>query len=440
MTLTVRGTILQTPTPDRLEVLNDHIVSVADDGTIESIMPAAEAPVGDVDCDVVLPESTYLLPGLIDLHIHAPQWPQAGTGYDLPLDQWLFEYTFPLEAKYGDESFAREVWDDLVPTLLANGTTTAVYYGSVHEPATLSLAAACQRFGQRAFVGRVAMDHPTGTPDWYRDADASAGVAASARSIDAINALAGADGLVRPMVTPRFIPACSDALLEGLGELAAASGALVQTHCSENDWEHDYVLDRFGITDTIALQNFGLLRPNAVLAHGPRLTEDDQRVIAQAGSGVAHCPLSNVYFGNSVLPVRSLLGKAVPLGLGSDLAGGSEPNMLTQCAHAVNASRYLEDGVDPNVAADRRGVSDARISIVEAFWLATRGGADVLGIPAGYLAPGRVFDAIAVGTGAGHSVRVWEDIDDEARVFEKLVRRASAADISSVWVNGVARR
>lgn len=58
------------------------------------------------------------------------------------------------------------------------------------------------------------------------------------------------------VITPRFIPACTDAMLEGLGELAAGTGAIVQTRCSENDWEHQYVLDRFGVSDSVALERF----------------------------------------------------------------------------------------------------------------------------------------------------------------------------------------
>ena len=104
--------------------------------------------------------------------------------------------------------------------------------------ATRLLAEDCVRSGQRAFVGRVAMDHPEGTPEWYRDQSASAGVDASHRSIDAIRTVAAGSDLVQPIITPRFIPACSDELLHGLGRLASDSGALVQTHCSESDWAH----------------------------------------------------------------------------------------------------------------------------------------------------------------------------------------------------------
>ncbi|MFP5489549.1 MAG: amidohydrolase family protein, partial [Acidimicrobiia bacterium] len=364
-----------------------------------------------------------LIPGLVDTHFHAPQWPQLGTGLDLPLERWLFEHTFPLEARFADEAYATRVWEAMVPSLLAQGTTTAVYHASVHEAATTALAAACIRHGQRAFVGRVAMDHPDGTPAWYRDASATAAVEASARSIEAIRSLVDPLGLVEPIVTPRFIPACTDAALTGLGELAAATGARVQTHCSESDWEHGHVLERCGRTDAHALDGFGLVRDHTVLAHATHLTDTDRSLLAARGAGVAHCPLSNVYFANRPFPTRRALDAGVRLGLGTDVAGGPSPSLLAQCGHAVAASQRLVDDGDPA----------ARIDTATAFWMATAGGAELLGIPAGLLAPGRQFDAVAVSL---DRLGTDPDLDGPERVFEKLVRLAGRSDITRVWVAG----
>lgn len=436
MAQTIRGTILQTPTPETFEALSDHIITVDDAGTIVSVDDGlgSGVPGAGVAVDLDLGSDFVLLPGLIDTHIHAPQWPQLGTGLDIPLDQWLNEYTFPLEARYDDLAFAQTVWESMVPALLREGTTTAVYYGSIHEPATVALAEACIRHGQRAFVGRVAMDHPQQTPDGYRDAGATDAVAASHRSIDAIRSLPGASGLVEPIVTPRFIPSCTDAALTGLGELAAATGTRIQTHCSEGDWQHQHVLERCGQTDAQALNDFGLIADHTVLAHATHLNDDDRALLASAGAGVSHCPLSNSYFSNAVFATRRALDAGVRVGLGTDIAGGPESSLLAQCQHAVTSSRMLEAGVDWTRDTDR-GVSDSRIDTTLAFWLATGGGADLLGIDAGLLAPGRPFDAIAVDVREGSRVRRWEG-DDWNRTFEKVVRGATAAEIHHVWVGG----
>ncbi len=442
MTLAVAGTLIQTPAPDRLTVM-DAVVEVDAAGTVTAVhdrstsagLAAGRRALDTAAERVDLAEGTFLMPGLVDLHIHAPQWPQLGTGLDLPLERWLFDYTFPLEARYRDTGFAAAVWDDLVPSLLAMGTTTAVYFSSNHLEATTALARACTRHGQRALVGRVAMDHPTGTPEWYRDATASDGVDVSAASIEAVTAVG--NPLVEPIITPRFTPACTDALLEGLGELAAATGVRVQTHCAESDWHCDYALDRFGASDPVVLNRFGLMRPRTVLAHSDHLTAEEVALVAGRGAGVAHCPLSNAYFANAVFGVRRALAAGVGVGLGSDIAGGARPGLLGVCQDAVTVSRMLEDGVDPALGAPQRGVPESRIDTVTAFWLATAGGAAVIDLPVGLIEPGRCFDAIAVRTDRpGGAIRLWDGIDDGARAFEKVVRLATTDDISRVWVDG----
>lgn len=439
MTTVVVGTVYQSPRPDEFQVLSGAVIEIDDDGLITAVhsagTPAAKEAVGRARSVHTLAPHQRLLPGLVDTHIHAPQWPQLGTGLDIPLDRWLFEYTFPLEARYADRRFAESVWSRMVPTLLRLGTTTAVYYSTIHEEATLALAEACINHGQRAFVGRVGMDHPEGTPDWYRDRTASAAVEASARSVDAIRGLR--NSLVEPIVTPRFAPACTDDALRGLGELAGATGTRVQTHCSESDWEHGHAIERYGISDTSALRSFGLLGEHTVLAHGDHVSDADMDMIVSAGAGVAHCPLSNAYFANAVFPVRRALSKGMRVGLGSDVAGGATPSLLAQCAHAVTASRHLEDGVDATRSAVERGVAGSRIDATTAFHLATKGGADLLGIPVGVIEAGRRFDAFVVDCSArGSGLDFWEDIDDDARLFEKIVRLAGHDDITTVWVDG----
>lgn len=431
---TIRCTIMQTPMPTQLEVLRQVVVMIDEAGTITSITPSSESAVG-VDVDVDLGTSTVVIPGLIDTHIHAPQWPQLGTGLDLPLKKWLFENTFPLEAQLTDPAFAALVWPDMVRTLLRHGTTTAVYYATISVETTTMLAATCAELGQRAFVGRVGMDHPEGTPDWYRDQSASAGVAASLASIEQIGQLDSP--LVRPIVTPRFAPACTDALLEGLGELARSTSTISQTHCSESDWEHGYAFERFGQSDTEALNRFGLIADHSVLAHGDHLGDSDFDLIKRQGAGVAHCPMSNAYFANAVFPARRALDAGVRVGLGTDVAGGARPGVLSQCGDAVTMSRLLDDGVDARTAPGARGVAGSRISITEAFWMATLGGADLLGIPCGVLEVGRQFDAVAIDLEApGSALRIWEGTDNDERTFEKIVRLAGPTDITDVWVGG----
>ncbi len=428
---TIRATVWQTPTPDGLEVLDDVLIRVVD-GEIASIVPAADDPAAD-DADIELGADEVLVPGFIDLHLHAPQWPQLGTGYDLQLSEWLFEYTFPLEARYEDVEFAQAMWDSMVPTLLANGTTSAVYYGSIHTPATTALAQACIEHGQRAWVGRVAMDHPEGTPGWYRDDSPQIALAATRESIEQIQRLDDPLSLVNPIITPRFIPACTDELLASLGDLAEESGLLVQTHCSEDDWEHHHVIERTGVRDATALDRFGLMRQSTVLAHGGHLNVDDLALIRERGAGVAHCPLSNIYFGNAVFPAKMALDAGVHVGLGTDVAGGPSASILANAAQAIHSARMLEEGVDPELASIDRGRAGSRIDAITGFWLATVGGALVLDQPLGLIEVGRRFDAVSVSLAEiAPSDRGYA----AERRFEQLVRLAGQREITGVWVEG----
>lgn len=419
---------MHSPERGQIERIADALVCVDTAGAITSVAPydATGAP-GDL---LDLRGRGVLIPGLVDLHIHAPQFPQLGLALDVPLEDWLFRYTFPLEARYSDLDFATQVYDALVRRLLANGTTTAVYFATIHGPASLRLAETCVAQGQRALVGRVAMDHPEGCPEYYRDVDAAAAIQDTADFISAVRALPG-NTLVEPTITPRFIPACTDAALRGLGQLAAETGAPIQTHCSESDWEHSFVHARCGMSDAHALDSFGLLTRHTVLAHAGFIDGGDMDLIRARGAGVAHCPLSNTYFANAAFPLRRALEKSLRVGLGTDISGGPSAFLLDNARAAVATSRMLESGVDRDTAQDLRGVPDSRIDFRDAFWLATAGGADVLDLPVGFFAPGRQFDAVLV------------DIPDaefaaacDADLLQAIVMRATTADLCATWVAG----
>lgn len=414
--------LIHSPERGRVESIEDALVSVDAAGAITQVTQ------GGFDADAVdLRDKGVLLPGFVDLHIHAPQFPQLGTALDVPLEDWLFKYTFPLEARFADLGYAVRVHDALVRRLLANGTTTAVYFATIHGPASLNLAQTCLAQGQRAFVGRVAMDLAEGCPDYYRDADAATAVSETAAFVEAVHALPG-NTLVQPMITPRFVPACSDEALLGLGALAQSTGVAVQTHCSESDWEHAHVLERTGVTDTQALDRFGLLTDRTVLAHGGFIGEADLDLIHARGSGIAHCPLSNAYFANAAFPLRRALEKAVKVGLGTDISGGHSAFLLDNARASVTTSRMLEDGVDRDLPPDQRGVPGSRVDFRDAFWLATRGGAEVLDLPAGQFRPGQQFDAVLV--------ELQDDFGPPEDLLQKIIMRATPSEISATWVAG----
>jgi len=361
-----------------------------------------------------------------------------GKALDVPLEVWLQKYTFPLEARYVDVGYAREVYADLVDNLLANGTTTALYFATVHVEASLALAEICLEKGQRALVGKVVMDDPEQCPPFYRDADAILAVSDTRRFIEAVRALDGGERpLVLPVITPRFIPSCTDEALSGLGELARDYGCHVQTHCAESDWAKAFVEQRFGRTDAASLDGFGLLTRHTILAHSNFIDGEDMDLIERQGAGVAHCPLSNFYFANAVFPLREALDRHMHVGLGTDISGGYSPSLFDGCRHALSASRTLQSGVHAGLPAHERGASGEPITHLEAFWLATAGGAEALDLPTGSFRVGHDFDALLIDTRASASnVHVGKAEDTLEDVFQKIVLNAARANIAKVWVRG----
>lgn len=438
----VRGTFLHAPRRDSLQVLEDALVLVDQTGVITDVLSVeddgrdgalASAQASGQLTTVDSPG--FVIPGMIDLHVHAPQWPQLGKALHVPLEVWLQECTFPLESRYADADFAAMVYRSLVSTLLANGTTTAVYYATIHDEATRVLADTCLELGQRALVGRVAMDHPEQCPDFYRDASVDAALRGTE---DLINYLGtNGRGRVLPAITPRFIPSCTDELLQGLGDLAATHACHIQTHCSESDWEHQHVFERMGCSDTEALNDFGLVGRHSVLGHATLLADSDMDLIIRRGAGVAHCPLSNIYFSDAVFPLRRALEKGMHVGLGTDISGGPSASLLTTCGHTVSMARVLENGTDPGLSGDVRGVADSRVDFVEAFHLATAGGAQVLDLPIGRFEPGCRFDALVIDPDADDGgVLRFDGLDSAEDLLQKTVFGATRRNIAEVWVDG----
>lgn len=440
-----QGTAFTSKTFNEVDILQAHLFCINEDGMIEKIVAPDEAEYTEIldayendDSFQRLAEGQYLLPGFIDLHVHAPQWAQAGTALDIPLYDWLNTYTFPLESKFADLSFAQDVYDELVSALLANGTTTALYFATVHKEASLLLAEICASKGQRGLVGKVVMDNPEQTPDFYRDADTRSALADTEQFIIAVKQLAQSTKQgVYPVVTPRFIPSCTDEALKGLGELAAKYDTHIQSHCSESDWAHGYVQDRFHKHDAFALNDFGLLRDKSVMAHCNFLDEDDAALFAETGTAISHCPVSNAYFANSVIPIARWQSKGVDIGLGSDISGGYSPSLFDNARQAVISSRMLEDGVNPALPAEQRGVPGSRITIDEAFYLATAGGGESLSLPIGRLAENYAWDAQIIDVAKkGAKLPVFDKNEALHDIFQKIMYLSRPEHIREVWVQG----
>ncbi|MGX7030639.1 guanine deaminase [Vagococcus zengguangii] len=440
-----KGSIFHTPTHGELVYIEDALIVVNETGEIQAVYQPTDAEyqatlaeAQESDNFLCLGKGQYFLPGFVDLHVHAPQWPQAGVALDEPLNHWLDECTFPLEAKYGDVTFAETVYQDLVDHLLARGTTTVLYFATAHLEASLALAKICGEKGQRGLVGKVVMDHPEMTPSYYRDDSAASALADTETFIREVQKMAEhVPQGVYPVITPRFVPSCTDESLAGLGELARQYDVHVQSHCSEGQWAHDHVIERFGKRDTEVLRDFGLLTDKSVMAHCNFIDEHDGDIFIETGTAVAHCPISNAYFANGALPVKRLKAQGVEMGLGTDISGGFSPSLWDNIKQAVISSRMLEDGVDVTLPQPIRGVASSRISVVEAFSLATQGGGEALSLPIGVLAPGYIFDAQVLDMNAqANQITGYGVFNEPEAQLQKLLYLATPENIKQVWVQG----
>lgn len=428
---------------DEVKFINKGIFLVNEEGFIEDLYEKSHGDYENIRKKLleegklrVLADDEYILPGFIDLHNHAPQWPQAGTALDSPLEVWLGKYTFPLESKYRDLEFANMVYRNLVKETLKFGTTTAMYFSSLDRAPSLLLAQICGSLGQRGLVGKVVMDDPDANHDYCRDKSAKDAIEESRLFIDEILAIKDTyKQKVYPVITPRFIPSCSDEALEGLGELAKTYKDIhIQSHVSESDWEHGYAIERYGIHDAKALDKFNLINERTILAHACHLSEDDMKLLAERGASIAHSPISNAYFANAVLPVKTCHKNGLNVGLATDISGGYSPSLYTAIKQAVISSRMLNDGVNPALESDKRGRKDSSITLNRAFYLATAGGGEALKLPIGKLEKDYAFDIqiLKIDDTIPHFYEEISDID----ILHKLLLLSESSNIKEVYVQG----
>lgn len=386
--------------------------------------------------------NAFFFPGFIDTHTHAPQHPNTGLFGKTTLLDWLQTYTFPMESSFSDLKRAEAIYRNFVSRTLSHGTTTAAYYATIHVPATNLLADICLARGQRALVGRVCMNSDL-SPEYYRDTSVSQSVADSKASIDYIRSIDPKGSIVRPVVTPRFAPSCTTDCLSEIGKLAKAEDAFIQTHISENKGEIALVKELFPDSKsyTDVYDTYNLLTPKTILAHAIHLSDEERKTILARGSSLSHCPCSNTAITSGCAPIRELLEEGHTIGLGTDVSGGFHPSILENVRHAIWTSRHL--------ALQSTLGDKAKLSTEEALYLATRGGAAVVGLAdkVGGFDVGKEFDAQLIDLGnvqdggsndstfdAGPvDMFGWESWPEKV---EKWVYAGDDRNTTAVWVRG----
>mgnify|MGYP001445916662 CR=1 FL=1 len=410
----LKGCFVDAPTFGALRVREGSFLVLVD-GVIQGLWD--RLPEEYAACPVTDYGEALVVPAFADLHLHAPQYPMLGMGMDLPLLDWLNTYTFPAEARFADPDYAREVYRKLARELIACGTTRVCMFSSLHTDATLILMEELEKAGVTGYVGKVNMDRNGGV-------NLQETTEESIRETERWLAECGRFSHVRPMLTPRFTPSCTDELMAWLGKTAEEEHLPIQSHLSENDREIEWVRqlhpDCRQYWETYA--KFGLWNDRTLMAHCVWSDERERAAMKDAGVTVVHCPDSNVNVCSGTAPVRAMLEEGMKVALGSDIAGGDHLNMFDVTASAIRASkvRQMTDPAHP-----------AFLTVPEAWYLATSAGAAFFGEAPGF-APGNPLHAMVLSDDAlpqSHPLTARER-------FERCIYRRQQGALRAVWSAG----
>ena len=412
----LHGTIVHTPTKDVFDCHPDSYL-ISEDGKVTGIFQ--ELPEKYKNVPVLDYGNSLILPGLCDMHVHAPQFVYRGLGIDLQLMEWLDRYAFPTEARFADLSYARIYYEAFADALAKNGTTRAVIFGTLHAPATELLMEILEKKKIGAYVGKINMD--TLSPDYLCDTPEHS----LAETRKWIEDTKDQFRFVKPAVTPRFIPTCSTSVLEGLGKLAQEFDLPVHSHISEDLGEMSIVRDRYPQYDNDGdvYDHFGLLTSHTVMAHFIYPTLHEMELIKERGVTIAHCPQSNGNVAAGIPPIRQMLDLGVKVGLGSDIAGGYSVSIFRAMSEAVYLSKlqWL-----------RSEKKDSFLSVPESFYLGTKGGGQFFG-KVGSFETGYELDAIVIDD---RSLCVPADrLSTEERV-ERVIHLSDDRNIIARFVSG----
>lgn len=361
----VRGVIVHAPEFGSLNILENGFI-LLQNGRIEDISCSLPPQYRDA------PQTDYgsclIIPSFADMHLHAPQYPMIGLGLDKKLLEWLEAYTFPTEAKFADAAYARKVYRIFAGDLVNKGTTRVCVFSSIHRAATHVLMEELELAGITGYAGKVNMD--SNCPPSLRESAEDSLSETRRWVMECKNSYSA----IKPILTPRFAPSCSNSLLAGLGELAGEFGLPVQSHLSESIDEIKWVRELFPDCRRYweVYDKYGLFGGFTAMAHCVYSDKEERRAMAVRGVTAVHCPESNINLSSGAAHVRRMTEEGVRVALGTDIAGGAELSMMRAVTAAIRTSKLISHG------------SDSPLSAAEAFYMATSAGQAFFGAGPGF--------------------------------------------------------
>lgn len=414
---TIKGNICYTKDRNTIHIAKDSYL-LCENGRCLGVFETLPETYKDVPCTDYTDK--LIIPGLIDLHVHAPQYSFRGLGMDLELIDWLNTHTFVEEAKYAKEDYADKAYEIFTQDLIKSATTRACIFGTIHNEATLLLMRKLEAAGFKAYVGKVNMDR--NSPEYLCEESPLKAAEETEKWILECASFKN----VKPILTPRFTPSCSDELMQRLSVLQKKYHLPMQSHLSENYGEIEWVKELCPDTKFYGeaynkYEMFGNACPT-IMAHCVHSNEEEIEMMKEQGVFVAHCPESNTNLSSGVAPIKTYLDKGMKVGLGSDIAAGSSLSMFHAMGMAIQCSklrwRLYEQGVKP-------------LTVAEAFYLATKGGGEFFG-KVGSFEEGYEFDAVVIDDS---TIKHPQELSIKERL-ERLIYLAEDKHIVAKYIAG----
>ena len=407
----IKGTFIDTLTKDEFRIRKGFIL--VEDGLIKNF--SEENP----DTSIKLYDYTgkLIIPGLSDLHLHAPQYPNTGLGLDLELLDWLDTYTFPEESKYKDVEYAKKAYQTFVDDLAKTATTRASIFATLHTDMTLLLMDLLEQKKICAYVGKVGMDR--NCPDFYIEKNGKEETLRFVEECQKRNYK-----FVKPIITPRFTISCTDEYMKYMGELAKKYNIAVQSHLSENFGEIDFVRqlrpnDKFYGESYDKNGLFGK-EVKTVMAHCVHCPKEESELIKKNGVYIAHCPTSNSNISSGICPAGRYLREGYNIGIGSDISGGHTLDLFEVIRHAIQVSKMNLRYINPK---------EKPLTLSETFFMATNKGGSFFG-KVGVFEKDYEFDAIVLDESLIKNIREYNEkerlerfiYNKDAKIESKFIR------------------
>lgn len=377
----IKGSFIYSIDKDNIEIKENQYLLIRD-GKSEEFYKEIPSRLKNIQIEDY--GDNIIIPGLIDLHIHAPQYAFRGMGMDMQLLDWLNTYAFKEEGKYRDLEYAKKQYSKFVSDVKNSATTRLSIFATLHKDATIMLMDMLEEAGIKAYVGKVNMDR--NSPEFLTEDT----LKSKEDTIEWLEDTKDRYKNIKPILTPRFIPSCTDNLMEEIKQINNIYNIPVQSHLSENKSEIEWVSELHPDTKNYAeaYDKYNLFGKNnkTIMAHCVHCPDDELELIKQNNVVVAHCPQSNANLTSGIAPIKNMLSMGINVGLGSDIAAGSSLSIFRAMSDAVQVSKLRES---------LTGQKNQTLTLTEVFYLGTKGGGKFFG-DVGSFEKGYEFDAVVL--------------------------------------------